>query len=84
MKKLLALIICVGASAASLHAADVKKEEEFDRAAGLFKRTWQPPAAAPTDKRFPTPTPPQVLPGPPPWSQQPQGAQPASIVIIPD
>ncbi|GAA5135933.1 hypothetical protein GCM10023213_10100 [Prosthecobacter algae] len=84
MKKFLSIlaIAFVSLSAISLQAGTVKAEEEFDRTAGLFKRTWKPapPQATP---RFPRPTPPQVLPGLPPWSQQPQGSQtPAPIVII--
>ncbi|WP_133793481.1 hypothetical protein [Prosthecobacter fusiformis] len=55
-------------------AGTVKSEEEFDRAAGLFKRTLKP-AVKPPQIRFSTPTPPQVRPVLPPWSQQPKGSQ---------
>ena len=61
-------------SSASVQAGTVKSEEAFDRAAGLFKRSWKK-APKPAAIRFPAPTPPQVRPVPPPWSQQPQGAQ---------
>ncbi|HAL72681.1 MAG TPA: hypothetical protein DCP71_13020 [Verrucomicrobiales bacterium] len=86
MKKSLSLLAFVAllASSVPVHAGDVKNEEAFDRAAGLFKRSWRPPTANLVRKRFPTPTPPQVLPGLPPWSQQPQGAQtpPPTIITI--
>ncbi|MES2597756.1 MAG: hypothetical protein V4662_20590 [Verrucomicrobiota bacterium] len=86
MKTTLALfaLASVLASTASVQAGPVKSEEAFDRAAGLFDRPVQkvPTVAA---LRFPAPTPPQVQPVLPPWSQQAQGAQtpaPTFITVI--
>lgn len=77
MKTTLTLLAFSGAalilSTSLVHADPVNQEEAFDKAAGLFDRKWTP-----TEKKvlvFPTPTPPQVTPVPPPWSQQPQGSQ---------
>lgn len=75
MKTTLALLaLCIlGLSALTAQADPVKTEEAFDKAAGLFERSWKPTVKK--KPQFPTPTPPQVKPGPPPWSQQPQGSQ---------
>lgn len=72
------------ASTASVQAGPVKAEEAFDRAAGLFDRPVKK-AGPVVALRFPAPTPPQVQPVLPPWSQQAQGAQtpaPTFITII--
>lgn len=88
MKTLLTFLAlaAIGLITLPAQADPVKTEEAFDKAAGLFDRSWKPTAKKPV--QFPSPTPPQVKPGPPPWSQQPQGAQtPATsptFIIIPE